>query len=223
MEKKMGTSIQSSFKTLVQEIFNLPVWIKQVVYVELKEQLENSTINSCINTIPKRELLQLYVPKLTYTGKKELENKTKNYSENIYAFLECAFQNLSIMETAINNKWNLHECSKYFLEAINTELVIHPPSSIVKGTALYMSGEIRIGEYFVKIGKISLGQLDEGLRTQKKMEESFGGDRPGLAEILVNLGFLNHNETEGILLLKEDCLKHYKTAQNPLNETRIIS
>ena len=43
---------------------------------------------------------------------------------------------------------------------------------------------------------------------QKELEEAYG-DRPGLAEILVNLNFINKADTEGILLLKEDCKKCY--------------
>lgn len=209
----MATLTQNSFKTLIQEIQSLPVWIKQVIYMELKDQLESSMINSCINTIPKKELLQLYVPKLTFKGKKELETKAGNHSENIYAILECAFQNYSIMEAAINNKWNLNECSGYFIDTINLELISNPSSPIVKGMALYMSGEIKLGEYFVKVGKVSIEQIDKALSKQKSLEESFG-DRPGLADILVNMGFLTKNETEGIILLKEDCNKYYKVPEN---------
>ena len=73
-----------------------------------------------------------------------------------------------------------------------------------------MSGKIRLGEYFVKTNRINIEQLDEALRNQKQTEEAFG-DRPGLAEILVNLNFLSKNDTEGILLLKEDCGKYYRT------------
>ena len=206
----MSTSSQNTFKTFIQEIFNLPVWIKQIIYIELKEQLESSSINSCIGITKKDNCLQLYIPKLTYTGKKELTHKTKNLSESAYIFLECAYQNISIIEIAIKNNWNLCECSNYFLEAINNDLVIKPSSPIVKGTALYMSGKIRLGEYFVKINKITIEQLDEALRTQRHMEESVG-DKPGLAKILVDLNFLNKTDTEGILLLKDDCKKYYKS------------
>lgn len=206
----MSISSQNIFKIFIQEIVNLPVWIKQIIYVELKEQLECCSINNCIDINKKDNYLQLYIPKLTYTGKKVLEQKTKNLSENISLFLECAYQNISIIEIAIKNNWNLCECSNYFLEAINEDLVINPPSPIIKGTALYMSGKIRLGEYFVKINKITIKQLDEALKNQKHIEESLG-DKPGLAEILIKLNFLNKNDTEGILLLKEDCKKHYKS------------
>lgn len=204
----MSNSPQNTFKTFIQEIFALPVWIKQIIYMELKEQIECSSLKSCMDIVKKDNCLQLYIPKLTYTGKKEVETKTKKLSENTYIFLECISQNISIMEIAVKNRWNLCECSGYFLETIESDLVVKPSSPVVKGTALYMSGKIRLGEFFVKINKITIEQLDEALRNQKHMEESLG-DRPGLAEILVSLNFLNKNDTEGILLLKEDCKKYY--------------
>jgi len=206
----MTTLNQKTFKAFLHEIFTLPVWIKQIIYMELKEQLENSSIKSCIDTAKKDNCFQLYIPKLTYTGKKELGCKTKNLSENACIFLECVYQNTSIVEIAVKNDWNLCECSSYFLETMEAELVIKPSSRFVKGTALYMSGKIRLGEYFVKIDKITIEQLNEGLKKQKEIEETYG-DRPGLAEILVSLNFLSKTDTEGILLLKEDCQKYYSS------------
>jgi len=214
----MSNLPQTTFKTFIQEIFSLPVWIKQIIYLELKEQIECSSLKSCLDIIKKDNCLQLYMPKLTYTGKKEVEAKAKKLSENTYIFLECVSQNISIMEIAVKNKWNLCECSDYFLETIDADLVIMPTSPVVKGTALYMSGKIRLGEFFVKINKITIEQLDQALSKQKQLEASFG-DRPGLAEILVSLNFLSKNDTDGILLLKEDCKKYYcsnlTTQMNP--------
>jgi len=212
----MPQTPQTSFKNFIQEIFKLPVWIKQIIYMELKEQLECSSYKSCLDIIKKDNCLQLYIPKLTYTGKKEVETKSKQLGENIYIFLECVFQNLTIMEIAVKNNWNLSECSEYFLQSIDSDLVIKPSSQVVKGTALYMSGKIRLGEFFVKIGKINIEQLDEALSKQKKLEKELG-DRPGLAEILVSLGHLTKIDTDGILLLKEDC-KHYYNSKLILDE-----
>lgn len=206
----MPNTLQNTFKAFIQEIFDLPLWIKQIIYMELKEQFESSAVNCCLDASRKSDCLQLFIPKLTYSGKKELEKKTKSFNENMYLFLEGVFQNTSVVEICIKNNWNLSECSKYFLEAINASLVIPPSSPFIKGTALYLSGQIRLGEYFVKINKITIEQLDEALRKQKMIEEAFG-DRPGLAEILVDLKFLTKTDTEAILLIKEDCKKYYKS------------
>ena len=206
----MQISLQNKFKDFVKEILNLPVWIKQIIYMELKEQLESSQIACCMAVTRKEDCLQLYIPKLTYTGKKELETKTKKLSPEVYSFLESAYQGISIIETAIKNNWNLSECSSYFLEAIDNNLLISPSSEVIKGTALYMSGRIRLGEYFVKINKISIEQLGKALKAQKDMEEE-RGDRPGLADILISMNFVSKADTEVILLLKEDCKKRYSS------------
>ena len=63
-------------------------------------------------------------------------------------------------------------------------------------------------KYFVKLGKINIEQLDEALRTQKYIEGSVK-DKPGLAQILINLGYLSKSDVECILLLKQECNKRY--------------
>ncbi len=200
---------QDTFNSFMQDIISLPVWIKQIIYLELKEQLENTSMKNCIEMAKKENCLQLYIPKLTYIGKNEFSNKTKELSDEVCKFLISVSQEITLMEIAIKNNWNLSECSRYFLESIEQDLVTKPFSNFIKGTALYMSGRIRLGEFFVKINKITIDQLDEALRKQKELEEAYG-DRPGLAEILVNMNFITKQDTEGILLLKEDCQKYYK-------------
>ncbi|HSA07039.1 MAG TPA: hypothetical protein P5556_07645 [Candidatus Gastranaerophilales bacterium] len=211
----METTPKNKFKSLIKEIFNLPVWIKQIIYLELKKEFETAEIKSFFDLTTKDNCFQLYRPKLTYAGRKETEKKTGKYQEEVYNLLEGAFQELSIIEIAIANQWNLYECAKHFLNAIDQDLIVKPTSTFIKGTALYMGGRIRLGEYFVKIDKINMEQLDEALRNQKHLEDSLG-DRPGLAEILINLGFLTKHDTEGILFLKKDCKKYFNPENSDL-------
>ncbi len=203
----MDTMSKNSFRALLKKIFELPIWIKQSIYLEIKHELEQ-TIKDNIKLIKKDNSLQLYIPKATFLGKTELESRAKNLDENIYKFLSGCMHNLSIIEIAINYNWSLAECSTYFINAINSELIIPPESTSIKGTALYMGGFIRLGEYFVKLGKITLEQLDEALRTQKYIENTVK-DKIGIAQILINLGYLTKADVEGILLLKEECKKRY--------------
>lgn len=204
----MDVAAKNAFKALIKKISELPLWMKHIVYIELKDEFDSSSAKKSLVFLQKEDCLQLYVPKLTFIGKKELETRTKGLAASVYRFLEDALKGFSIIEIAINNGWNLAECSSQFVTALNTELIIPPESSYVKGTALYMSGHIRLGEYFVKTGKTSIEQLDEALRTQKYIEDSTG-DKTGLGEILINLGFVTKADTEGILLLKEECKKRY--------------
>lgn len=204
----MNVSVNNTFKILMQKIVELPLWIKQIVYFELNEEFKSSSARNKLVSEKKEDFLQIYVPKMTFLGKKELETRSKGLSTNIYKFLEGVSQDLNIVEISVNNGWSLAECSTFFINAINAELLITPESSCIKGTALYMSGIIRLGEYFVKLGKISIEQLDEALRTQKYIEESVG-DRTALGEILINLGYITQADTEGILVLKEESKKRY--------------
>lgn len=198
------------FKFLINELFNLPIWIKHIIYLELKKELETPSIKNYLNFLTKENCLQLYIPKLTYAGKNEIEKRTGKYSQNVYNILEGAFEKFSIVEISIANNWNLVECSKYFLEAVDNELVINPDSPAIKGTALYMAQRIRLGEYFIKINKINMEQLDKALTKQKELEKTMG-DRPGLADILVNMGYLTEDDTKGILLLKKDSSEYYQS------------
>ena len=205
----MQVNSKNIFKLLIKEIFSLPVWIKQIIYLELKEEFESSELKNYFNFVTKDTCFQLYIPKLTYAGRKEIEKRTGKFNKEVYDLLESAVQQLSIIETAISNNWNFYECSKYFLEATDKELILKPTPPFIRGTALYMSGRIRLGEYFVKINKINMEQLNEALKRQKYIEDSLG-DRPGLADIMIDLGFLTKEDTEGILFLKKDCLKYYE-------------
>lgn len=201
---------KNAFKLLISEIFNLPVWIKQIIYLELKEDFESSEMKTYFKSISKDNCFQLYTPKLTYAGRKEIRKKEGKFKQEIYDIMEGAFQNLSIIEIAISNDWSFYECAKYFLEAVENDLFINPTSPVLRGTALYMAGKIRLGEYFVKINKINMDQLDEALRNQKYLEDALG-EKPGLADIMIDLGFLKKEDTEGILILKQDSKNCYKS------------
>jgi hypothetical protein len=201
----------NTFKQVIKDIFSMPVWLKQIIFLELKDEFDRSGVKNYLGNMTKDNCFQLYIPKLTYSGKKEVEKRVKALSKEVYSILEGAFQDMSILEIAVSNNWNFHECSTHFLAAVDNELVSAPSSSLVRGTALYMSGRIRLGEYFVKIDKISMAQLNEALKKQKDIEEALG-DRPGLADIFIEMGFLTKEDTEGILYLKKDCKKSYEPA-----------
>lgn len=205
----MTQSKKNIFKNLLQGIINLPLWIKQIIYLELKEEFESDSAKKSLQFIRKDDCLQTYTPILTFIGKKEIELKAKKLQPVIYNFLENINDGLNIIEITMNNNWSLAETSSCLILSLNNELLIAPESTIIKGTALYLSGKIRLGEYFVKLGKITIEQLDEALRTQIYIEETVG-DKTGLAEILINLGYVVKEDTEAILLLKDECSKRYK-------------
>jgi len=204
----MESTSKTSFQSFINKHLELPLWLKQVLYLHLKNEFENLSILDSLHLFNKENCLQLYIPKITYIGKKELETKSKGLSINVYKFLEGVSQNLNIIEITINNNWTLSECSDYFMTAINAELLIPPESVFITGTALYLSGAIRIGEYFVKLGKVNIEQLGETLKAQKYIEETLQ-DKLKLGTILVDLGLATKIEIDGIVLLREESKKKY--------------
>lgn len=198
----------SSFESLLNHLKNLPLWIKQVVYAELKGDLESSAARFTLELINRDDTLQLYGPQITFLGRKELEVKGRKLNPATYKFLEGADKNLRILDICIENSWTLESCSLQFLTAMDQELVSPPRSAIINGTAQYLGSRIRLGEYLIKLNKISIDQLDQALRTQKYIEQSIG-ERTGLAEVLINLGYITQHDTESILFLKEESKKKY--------------
>ncbi|MGD9580759.1 MAG: hypothetical protein AB7V50_05265 [Vampirovibrionia bacterium] len=198
----------SSFENLLNHLHNLPLWIKQVVYAELKGDLESSAARLTLEYINRDDTLQLYIPQITFLGKKELDTKTRGLSATTYKFLEGADDQLRVLDICIRNSWNLETCALQLLATMDQELVSPPRSAIISGTAQYLGGRIRLGEYLIKLNKISIDQLDQALRTQKYIEQSIG-ERTGLAEVLINLGYITQKDTESILFLKEESKKRY--------------
>jgi len=204
----MESTSKTSFKTLIQKHSELPLWIKQVIYLQLKDDFENLSILDSLHLFNRENCLQLFVPKLTYIGKKELETKSKGLPPNVYKFLADVSRNLSVIEITIENNWNLSESSAYLMAAVQNELVVTPESICITGTALYLSGAIRIGEYFVKLGKVNIDQLGETLKAQKYIEETLQ-DKLKIGTILVDLGLATKTEIEGIVILKEESKRKY--------------
>lgn len=204
----MDTSSKATFKAIIEKISHLPLWVKQVIYLQLKEEFDNLSVWSSLNFFDKDNCLQLYVPKITFMGKKELESKTKKLDPNIYKILTDTLEELNIIEIAINNEWSLAECAGYMISAIEAELLAQPASIYVYGTAQYLCDKIRIGEYFVKLGKVNLEQLNETLKAQKYIEETLQ-DKLKLGTILTDLKLATKEEIEGVILLKEESKKKY--------------
>lgn len=205
----MAVQGSSSFENLLNHLHDLPLWIKQVVYAELKGDLESSAARLTLEYINRDDTLQLYVPQITFLGRKELETKTRGLSPTTYKFLEGADASLRVLDISIRNSWTLETCALQLLSTMDQELISPPRSAIINGTAQYLGNRIRLGEYLIKLNKITIDQLDQALRTQKYIEQSIG-ERTGLAEVLINLGYITQKDTESILFLKEESKKKYE-------------
>lgn len=194
------------FESFINRIFSFPLWVKEILYLQLKENLEATLVDSDINA-QYDDVYQFYIPQISFKGKKEFSDREHSHDINTYKFLEGVSQGLSIIEITLNNFWTLEEISKIFTDCIEREYIAIPSSNIVIVTSFYLSSKIRLGEYFKRLGKISLEQLDQALRKQKETQDA--GQKLGIATILIQLGYISEQDTKNLLVIKEESRKRF--------------
>ncbi|MDD3150125.1 MAG: hypothetical protein PHV68_04750 [Candidatus Gastranaerophilales bacterium] len=200
------------------KILDMPFWVKEVIFIELQEKFEE-ILKGLSPELPERKNnIQLFVPEITYMGMQELETRERKLDLNIYKLLEGAKEKQSIIEITINNCWTLSETCAYIIEASHHELFKTIDSEVIKANLHYMSGKIRLGEYLVRIGKISLEHLEEALRTQKYLLQSTE-EKVGIATILINANRVSEQDVNSVLQIKKESEKRFFLDQNISNST----
>lgn len=195
------------FSNFTKSLLDLPLWVKQILFLTLRENID-SYLPDDLNFTKKKDILQFYVPELSFKGKNELAKREKGFEINIYKFLESAARGCSIIDMAINNYWTLEECSKLLMTCMQQEFLQQTNSPALEATAGFISGELRIGEYFKSIGKIDADSLTTALQTQKSIEES-SGDRIGIARVLINMNLITEKDTKALLHIKDEAGKRF--------------
>ena len=89
--------MQKTSEIFIQNIKNLPIWVKQIItkeiFNDLNEKLEEFNELADINN-----LFQYMCPKVTFKGKQELTDKTMALSEGYYIFLQELIEGNNIFE-----------------------------------------------------------------------------------------------------------------------------
>jgi hypothetical protein len=207
----MIPTLNSPFEGLVSQLQSLPLWVKQVIYQQMKSDLESSITRSALDTLDRENLLQMWTPIVTKAGRGELEEPSGAVPAELSKLLYLSCYEKSVIFICMANSWNLEQCAELLLQGIERNLIVTPKSTVIEATILYLANRIRIGEYLVKIGRLEMDQLDQALRTQKYIQEALG-EKTGLADVLINLGYINKQDSEGILFLKEESKKIFDMA-----------
>ncbi len=205
----MSQSGPHSFDFFIQQIRVMPLWVKQVIYAMLRLELESTLSKRTLDTFGYDDLMQLMVPEVTPLGQRELDQPNTQTSQGVLKLLQMAKHQKTVINIAIANSWTLEQCAVYLKEALDKQFINPPKSPVIRGTIDYLAGHTRLGEYLVKINRLTVEQLDQALRTQKYIEESMG-ERTGIANVLINLGFIHKVDSESILFLKEESKKPYQ-------------
>ncbi|MEW5819455.1 MAG: hypothetical protein AB1782_04635 [Cyanobacteriota bacterium] len=208
------------FDNVLDKIYELPLWVKQAIYAELKEHIQSRSPICALDTISKHNLIQLYTPFITQAGIKVLSkddtsliiDKSKITNE-VISLLTNAKNKLRIIDICQKNTWTLSQACKTITDCIDLNLIEPIASNSLSSTIYFIAGKIRIGEFLVRTGKISVEQLDMALYSQKYTEDSMG-ERIYLAQILLNLGYISPRDYENIIFLKDYGNELYTEAFN---------
>ena len=176
----------------LDKLYSFPLWVKQVIYVKLKRDLEKHNFNTiCENSF------SMYSPTLTFSGKTELTDKKCGFDNNIYNFLACCENDFSMLDIALTNFWSMEEVAKYFELCAEQQFVTIPQSKEISAMCGFLAGKFRIGEYFFAKGSITETQLANAITCAQNSDKKF-------AQILADLGYISYNDAISALMLKEE-------------------
>lgn len=196
------------FETLTNQLTALPLWVKHVVYSMLKVELESKMSRRTLDMMDNENMLQTWIPEVTALGVQELEAKTGKASQGLLKIIHQSRYRKNVINITIINNWSLEQCALYLIEGIDGDFLVRPKSGVVFATIEYLAGKTRLGEYLVRIGRVTAAQLDQALRTQQYIEEAMG-ERTGIANVMINLDYIQKQDSEGILFLKEESRKPF--------------
>jgi len=190
----------------LDKLLDFPLWVKQVIYLHLYQNLALFLSEDFIN-VKEEDTFHLYVPVLSFAGKNEMMDRKCGCDINIYNFLINVHEGLSMLEISMNNFWTLEEVAKCYMFCFEKEYVKPPSSQYVLAMAGFMGGKYRTGEYFKRIGKINVDQLEQTIVKQKELIQK--GQHLKMAEVMISLGYITEKDTSSLLIIKEESQKRF--------------
>ncbi len=195
------------FEAFIDKVLEFPFWVKEVLYIKLRDDFTDKKVSESDLHTPIEESYQLHIPLITFMGKKELEDRDHDEDEKVYRFLQGVAEGCSVAEITLRNFWTLQDTAKVNVYCIQKEYLNQPTSEKVLATALYMSGRIKMGDYYKRIGKISVDDINKALQRQKELT-ALGKNIP-FAQILISMGLVTEDETKAIIYVKDESKKRF--------------
>ena len=198
--------LQKNSELFLNNIYALPLWVRQVVYLKTEQKLSEE-LDDFLELLSPKEPLQFVTPKITFKGKRELEERANNFSEQFYIFLENCKDNFDIFEITLRNFWTLSETAAIFVRAAEKEYIEIPACESNYVIIQFLANKIRTGELLKRLGKIDVIQLENAIREQKRKVEA--GNNMRIADVMIELGYITEKDVKIILLFKEESKKRF--------------
>lgn len=192
---------ESQLKNLLDLISSYPIWLKETLYIYLRDDLKNVRDLGTLNASNIKDCLFLYEPKLARAGQNYLDNikfQEEPVDTKFVEFLKSIKKQKNLVDIAQDNDWNLKTVCFYVLKSWEKNVILPTYSKSVYALVRFLAGEIAIGELLVRLGRITKEQLNWVLKMNKSgMMASFEEQSKG-EDVLVNLGYVTSDELQNL-------------------------
>jgi hypothetical protein len=194
---------------VLSEMANLPLWVQQVIYTDLKSYLEKDGGIHRLSSISREDFLQLWKPTLSERGQEALRTLSLNEHGDMVLLLDAVRHSDNVAMMCARYEWSLQNACHLFIAALRQQYIKPPHSKVLEASIRFLGDEIRIGEYLVFIARVDQAQMELALQTQQYIESAMG-ERAKIADILIRLELLTPEDVESILFLKEESRKPFR-------------
>jgi hypothetical protein len=194
---------------VLSEMANLPLWVQQVIYTDLKGYLEKDEGIQRLSPVDREDFLQLWKPTLAPRGQKALQSLSLSEHENMVLLLDALRHNDNVAMMCARYEWSLQNACHLLIIALREQYIQPPNSKTLEASIRFLGDEIRVGEYLVFIGRVDRTQMELALQTQEYIESALG-ERAKIVDILMRLEVLTPEDVENILFLKEESRKPFR-------------
>ena len=194
------------FNLFLNKLLEYPLWVKQVVYLRLHQNMQNYHCERYIVKNPDK-LFSTFVPTVTFTGKTEMWNKMSGLDTNIYNFLNLCYEGYSILEISLNTFLSMEEVAKHCIFCIELYYIEVPDSTEVLAMSGFIAGKFKTGEYYRINGSITIDQLDYAIMEQRRLDDRM--EHKLFGKVLVDLGFVTEENVKTLFILKNDARRRF--------------
>lgn len=196
------------FKNLVNNITNKPYWVKQALFLELRDDIKRMTSIELLEAIDKNDLLQLYAPKTSSLGQKLINEPSfaasMNLSPMALSLIKQADGNKNVIDLCYDNKWPLKLFAQLIIEADSKGIIEEIRSKQILFIFKYIAEEISLSDLLVKLNKITIEQLSHASYTLNQSQSAFDSlESTSIEEVLVRLNYIDKEKLNSLLVLKQ--------------------
>lgn len=192
---------ESQFKNILEMLNSYPLWVKETMFLYLRDELKNVKDLNDINNLSSKDSLFLYEPKLARFGQSFLDNLKSQEAPvdiRLVNFIKSVKKQKNLIDIAQDNDWTLKIACYYVLKAWEKNIILPTYSKTVYALVRFLAGDISLGEYLVRMGRLNKEQLTWVMKmNQTGMMESFE-EKSNEEEVFLNLGYISVNELNNL-------------------------